>query len=368
MFSNPFPDAHGIDIGDLSIKLVQLRNVSARKRKPSFKFVTAKTIDLPEGLIVNGELQQPEKVRHYIHHLLDEEGKKGTKEIRSPWTVASLPETQGYLKLITIMKPYEEILLEDVLHAAKKHIPFDEATTHIDWQIIPRTRNRDVSDVLITVTPKFLADSYTYLLESVGLNVIALENESVAISRSMIQKKHARPNTAQGILDLGHNHTSFVIHDHGRIQMSISFQFSGRKINQALVQAFHISDAEAEQLKRDVGLVYKKKYKQAWTIIKQEVDELVSDIQKAVRFYRAHHIHSNPMAHIALCGGGAKIKKLDHFLSLKLQTVCEVGNPWQRLGLAQHIPIKKDGAAQYATAVGLALRASDNIFVPYDDI
>jgi len=368
MFSNPFPDAYGIDIGDLSIKLVQLKNVSRRRRKPAFKFITAKSIDLPEGLIVHGELQQPEKVRHYIHHLLDEEGPEGAREVRSPWVVASLPETQGYLKLITIVKPPEEILSEDILHAAKKHIPFDAETTHMDWQIIPRTHNRDTTDILVAITPKFLADSYTYLLESLGLSVMALENEAVAIARSMAQKKWSKSNTAFGILDLGHDHSSFVIYDHERIQLSLSFQFSGRQINHALINAQHISEAEAEQAKRNVGLVYTKKHKLEWSIIKREVDGLIADIQKTIRYYHAHNTLSNPVNHIVLCGGGAKMKKLAHVLSLKLQKTCTAGNPWQQLNLAQRIPIKKEDAGTYATAVGLALRASDNIFVPYDDI
>ena len=83
MFSNPFPNAFGLDIGDLSIKVVQLNNVSHFSSKPSYNLTNSRSIKLPPGLIVNGVLQEPEKVRHYIQHLLS--GIKGKyKTIKSP--------------------------------------------------------------------------------------------------------------------------------------------------------------------------------------------------------------------------------------------------------------------------------------------
>lgn len=119
MFTNPFPNAFGLDIGDLSIKLVQLRNVSSFFSKLRYEYNTARSISLPPGLIVNGELQQPEQIRHYIQKLLDHKSKT-EKAIKSPWVVASLPESQGFTKLISIPKSPEDLITDDILIEAKK--------------------------------------------------------------------------------------------------------------------------------------------------------------------------------------------------------------------------------------------------------
>ena len=91
---NPFDDAFGLDIGDLSLKLIQL-SVSQKKGSPIYKIKNSRQIALPAGYIVNGEIQQPEMVRKKLLQLLDKEGYG--KKITSPWVVADLPEPKTFL-------------------------------------------------------------------------------------------------------------------------------------------------------------------------------------------------------------------------------------------------------------------------------
>ena len=175
MLLHPFPHAFGVDIGDLSIKLVQLRNLSLRHGRPTYELETSRSISLPPGLIINGEIQEPEKVRKYLEHLLMG-SRKDMKPVRSRWVVGSIPDTQGFLKLITINKKEEEIIEEDILILAKKHIPFDEEEYYVNWQVMPEENSANTK-VLLGASPKRISDMYTYLLESLGLGVIALEIE-----------------------------------------------------------------------------------------------------------------------------------------------------------------------------------------------
>ena len=70
MLTNPFPQAFGIDINDFSIKLVQLKNTSFLKKSPQYSPVLVRSITLPKGLIVKGEIVQPEPVRKRLQTLL----------------------------------------------------------------------------------------------------------------------------------------------------------------------------------------------------------------------------------------------------------------------------------------------------------
>ncbi len=368
MLTNPFPNAFGLDIGDLSVKLVQLKNESLFKRRPVYRLVDARDIDLPPGLITNGELQKPEEVRKHIQHLLS--GKTHKKNIKSPWVVASLPETQSFIKLIETKTPVEDLLEDDIKVLAKKHIPYDDdGSYYIQWQIMPATiYDSQKTRILIGSVAKKIADSYTYLLESLGLGAVALEIEALAIARSMITASKEYEGEARAILDLGATRSSFIVYDHDIIQFSTTLPFSGEILTTALSQQLHISYEDAEELKIKQGLSYRTRQTRAFEIINKVSEDLIKYINDTLQFYYSHFSNTNKITRIIMCGGGANLLYLDKVLSSKLKIVCAPGHPWKNLNSHQTIAINEKESLTYSTAIGLALRAADNPFVTYDAI
>ncbi|MBT3539035.1 type IV pilus assembly protein PilM [Candidatus Parcubacteria bacterium] len=367
MFSNPFPNAFGLDIGDLSIKLVQLRNVSHRFRGASYELMTARSINIPPGLVVNGELEQPEQVRHYIQKLL--QGKKGkAKPIKSPWVVAGLPETQGFIKLISIAKNIEEIIDDDIIIESKKHIPFtEEDKYYLDWQILPSSPNEESTHVLISAIPKFISDSYTYLFESLGLGVVSLEIEALSIARSMVTAQKEYKGEARAILDIGSTRSSLIVYDENTVQFSTSLPYSGEVLTTAIEQKLRVSHEEAEGLKRKYGLEYKKQ-KKVWGTLMEQTKAFADTIRKSIHFYYSHFPDTNQITHITMCGSGSNMKHLEKILSLELKIECRSGKPWKNLQSKKEIKIPYEESIGYATAIGLALRAADNPFFKHDSI
>lgn len=360
MFTNPFPNAFGLDIGDLSVKLVQLRNNSLLHRAPRFALVNLREISIPPGLIVNGELQKPEEVRQRIAKMLRGLSPK-QKPIRSPWVVAALPETQSFIKMIQIKKNQEELITEDVILNAKKHIPFDEDNYYLQWQIIPNS-GPNITNVLIGATPKLTADSYTYLLESLGLGVVALEIEALSITRAMVTAKKEYTGEARAILDIGASRSSLIVHDHDIIQFSTSLPYSGEIATTAISQALHLTYEEAETIKREQGLDFKKTQTAAWKTLVKLTDELVDSIQNAISFYYSHFPQANRITRIIMGGGGANLKRLDRVISAKLKITARPGNPWKNLSAKIPIDLPPNKTLSYTTAIGLGLRAADNPF------
>lgn len=363
MFSSPFPGAFAIDMGDLSLKVVQLKNTTRTARHPSYDIVNIRSTSLPAGFIVNGELEQPEQVRKYLQHLLA--GSKEHKPIKSRWVAASIPDTQGFIKLIHIDKKEDDIIEEDILYAAKRHLPFDIDEYYIDWQVMPEhSLGENTTDVLIGAAPKRIADMYTYLFESIGLGVVALEIEALSTARAMITANKTYENEARAILDLGATRSSLIIADHGHIQFSISLPYSGEIVTTAIAQKLHISHDEAERKKIEDGLEFQKG--EAWTVMAELTDRLALEIQKGLQFYASHFPQPNAVTHITMCGGASTLKKLDALLSLKLNIVAKPGIVHKNLGLKKEParPLKHS----YATAIGLAIRAADNPFSMNDSV
>ena len=358
MFLNPFPNAIGLDISDLSIKVVQLRNLSLRRRRPAFELAAARITALPHGLTIDGELQHPEKLRKYIDHLL-RPNTKTRRPIGTRWVVASVPDNQSFLKLVRLDKSPDDIIEEDILSVAKKHVPIIEDDYHLDWQIMPNHSGASANtEVLLGAIPKQIAEMYTYLLESVGLSVIALELRALATARSVAPRAMGGDEGAHAILDIGATATTLTIYDHNHIQFSSSFPYSGELLTTAIAQKLHLSYDEAEMSKKTKGLEYHQS--PVWSTLSHFTDQLVAQIQKTLLFYISHFPDAHKVGGIILCGGGATLKRLDKILSLKLKIPCRLGDVWQNLSARRPIPLPQEQSLAFATAVGLALRAADN--------
>jgi len=327
---NPFPHAFGLEIGDLSLKLVQLQPI-AFHRKNHFDVKEIREVKLPAGLIVNGEIQQPELVRKKLLHILGRDGKK-YPPIKSPWVVASLPEVKTFIKLIKIEINPDDINEADVLFQAKKHLPFeDEEKTHISWQIINREQSKEYAQILVGAVPKLIGDSYTYLLESVQLTPLALEIEALSITRSLITHDKSYEGEGRIILDLGATRSSLIIYDNNTVQFSISLSFSGELVTTAIKQAMKIDHQQAEELKIKNGVKFDKKNTKYLKIVSEINDKLISELDSALEFYNDHFKNNNPINHITMCGGMSKWDGLDNFISSKLKVSSHPGNVWKNL-------------------------------------
>ncbi len=355
--NNPFEDAFGLDIGDLSLKLVWLSVAKKQKDQIIYKIRDSRRIALPPGYIINGEIQQPEMVRKKLLQLLDKVGYD--KKINSPWVVADLPEPKTFLTSIEFDMPAAQITKEDVEFQCQKHLPFDLTNTYLDWQIIPQSTEQKTARVLIGAVEKIAADSYTYLLQSANLQPVALEVEALAIARILITT-----NIGCGaILDLGATRSAIIIYDQGGVRFSTSLNFSGEIINTALVQNLKIDYHKIEEMKIKNGLNYIKEFPNYLKIIDELTQGLVAEIKKAFDYYADHYPNAQIIEKIILCGGMAEMENLRDTLARRLETPCEFADPFKNISTKNLTPENKKNALTMISALGLAMRATVN---PYN--
>ncbi len=369
MFDSPFDSAFGLDISDLSIKIVQLKNMTSRRRSVSFDVSLCASSPLPPGLIVNGEIMEPEKVRLAIQDLLHGPNEQKEPRINSNWVVVSLPDTQSFFKRITYPGDITSITEAEIITLAKQHMPFEESTHMLDWQLLPHDdTNKKHTHILIGAIPKHIANTYTFLCESLNLNVIALELEPLAVARAMITANKSYENEARAILDLGATRSSLIIYDNDSVQFSISIPFSGELITTTISQKLGIPYAEAEEKKRSTGLDATSGNKSVFDIIAQMTTQLADDIKKAIAFYDSHFEETNHITHITMCGGTTNIKQLDTVLTQALGIESRPGKVFKNLNTNKPLPLSDEAALSYASAIGLALRAADDPFLDRDMI
>jgi len=353
---HPFNKAFGLDIGDLSIKLITLQSKWRYKYGHYFEIEELRSISLPPGYILNGEILQPEMVRKKILKLLDKTPNK--KIIKTPWVVANLPESESFLKIIELDIPIDELTDEDVKFQAKKHLPLDLESLYIDWQVIKSKKaDNKKTKIILAATKKTNADMYTYLLESVGLTPLALEPEGMAIARAMITAEKDYSGEARMILDLGATRSNLIIYDQDSIQFTQNLNFSGEILTTAIAQELKIEHSKAEKIKIENGLLHNPRYPKYIKVVSETTDKLINEMTKALDFYQGHFESTNQITHITMCGGSSNLKNLDKILTNKLRIESAPGKIWKNLMHPNPNYYSQINCMPYAAATGLALRA-----------
>jgi type IV pilus assembly protein PilM len=347
-------NAFGLDISELSLKLIKLKY----KRNQVFLESFNEMAILP-GLIVDEEIKKPEKLAGLINKLV--KTSKG-KKIYQREVVSVLPEPKTFIKLIRISSPKEGIsLAEAIKKEAEHHIPLPIEEMYLDWQIIKNPFCLEEPDkiyILVGACEKNITNQYTDLLEKADLVPLALEIEPVAIARSLIKEESSEiANFAQIIIDLGATRTGLTLFDHGTIQFSLSLPISGTEITETIAKSLELTVDQAEKMKIFCGLDKKRCRGLIRKIFHNRIDELVLNIKNAINFYKNHFSRTNKVEKIILCGGGANFLGLPEVLSQKLNLKVTQGNPWANITCGgRNFSIPEDKSLSFTTAIGLALR------------
>ena len=366
----------GLDISDLSLKLVQLNRVGSK-----IKIQALGKVSVPEGLIVEGEIKNEEEVADIIKKLIS---KPKCGKVSSDMVVACLPETKTFIKLIEVEKTPNN--LADVIETEiEKHVPLLIDEIYYDWQVIGE--REDVQLVLIGAAPKKIVNQYTNLLDKAKLSVEALEIEPMSLCRSLLAEElpnfKGEFNKNYAIIDIGATRTSLVVYAKNTILFTVSMPISGEKITENIAASLEIEKEQAEKAKIICGLDEAKASGIINKVLAGMINDLNERVNEILEFYGNHFPQYGPISEILLCGGGANIKDIDKIISKFSFIKVAGGDALVNLGEAKNkfiellsetysldvalpnnkknksesnLSITQDSSLTFATAIGLALR------------
>ena len=363
------PEAFGLDISDLSLKIIKL--------KKRGKFLTLASFleeKIEPGIIKGGEIRDEKRLAEIIKEAIK---KVREEKLKTNYVVASLPEEKAYLEVIQMPKVPEEDLKSAVIYEAENYIPLPIEDVYLDSQIVPPALNHlDHLDILIAALPKKTVDPYLSALKLAGLQPLVFEIESQAIARSLIKNEMA--TSPHLLIDLGATRTGFIIFSGKSLRFTSSIPVSSGNFTEIISKNLGVSFTEAEKLKIKYGLEEKTKLKfengkaslkkdrgKIFEALIPALVDLIQQIRRYLDYYQTHasHEHLPPngkgVSKIFLCGGGANLKGLPDLLSLELKLPVELGNPWINIlpeGKREAGELSFEESLKYTTALGLALR------------
>lgn len=340
--------AVGLDISDHVLRLALLKP----GRQPQLQ--AAASIDVPEGVIVRGEIMQIEKVIELCKKLRQ---KAGHLVHFAHYAVACLPEPTSFLKLLTINPTTSGDLKNDIFTEATAHLPMSIEEVYLDWQIISPTENyTGPLKVLVAAAPRLTIDRYIKVLTKANFEPIVLEIEPISIGRAVLSEDNEAVNQTVAVVDLGATRTGLTVFENLIPQFSVSLPVSGYNWTAAIAKALNLNLDQAEDAKIKCGLNNPDCQQAINEVIGESLNELARLLQEAMGYYEGHFNPKQKLQRLIITGGGAQMRGLAEFLQQQLQVKVCVAQPLKNINY-QKIKLNPGQDLQYSTALGLARRA-----------
>lgn len=344
-FSNK---AMGLNISDSSIKVVCAENGLIKGYN---------SVDVGPDIFVDGKIVNKDKLVEKI--------KKAVKEVKPKKTKTnkiriSLPESKSFLRLIGMPDIEEEEMKEAVKWELEANIPLSVDKVYYDWQsvkgIFPEDESK--SNILVLAAAKKVVNKFLEVFDLAGLDVVGIESESSAMTRSLLGQKRNQKTSL--IIDLGRNKSNFIFTVKGIPCFTSSIPISEQTIINEIAKKFKISAKKAIKIEKENGIGHFFEDDPLFTSIESVLQGLVNEIKKSIDFYLEGLKYSESIDRIVICGKLSGAPGMIPYLSKELKNNVEEGNIRTGLNPEKKILpiIEREDAIGYATAIGLALGES----------
>jgi type IV pilus assembly protein PilM len=341
-------NAFGLDLSDLSVKVVQMQEEGKERRVVSFG-----SAEISQGSIDGGEIVRQEEVVAAIKKAI---AGAGPKKIKNKKVICSLPETKAFLRIISLPQMKQEEVREAIRWEIEANIPMAVDQVYYDWQILDNsvTGEEGKMNILVVAFSKKVINEFLETLELAGLEVVGMEIESIAQARSLLREEDNRTSL---VVDMGDRRTSLLIIIGNIPCFTSSIPISGSGMTEAISRMLGINFDEAEKTKLSYGIGSVSQQDIIFKSVRPILDGLATEIERTIDFYLSDLNYSKAVDRIIVCGGGSNMHGMIPYLSKRLNREVELGDPWINFLTPGRLPIIDKGkSVQYSTAIGLALK------------
>jgi type IV pilus assembly protein PilM len=334
----------GIDIGDASLKMVELRKKNHQIYLSNYAFSeNVSEVNFTKVDDINYLAQAINKVR-------SEAG------ITSVKVTASLPTFAVFSSIINVNNVDKKGMGVAVAEEAKKVIPLPPEEMTLDWKIIPdkdgKSRSKGNLQVFLTGSPKKLVRKYIGVFKNAKLTLASLETETFSLVRSLVGDDKSNIM----IVEIGANSTDLSIIKESIPVFNRSLAICGSTITKDLAEKMGVSYAQAEQFKLDLSVTLSPdSHDELPQLIAKTIEPIVTEMQYMLDFFRSQN--NEDVEKVVLSGGGALLLNLSDYLSKRLNLKVIIGDPWSRIHYPEELkPVLSEVGPRLAVAIGLAMR------------
>jgi len=314
-------DFFGLDIGTTAIRVVELHGGGKVRGLAHYGQISVDSkISQSDA---NADMQRlVQSIRQVI----------ADSKITTRNVAVGIPSQKVFTAVVDIDRLSPSELAKTIQYQADSLIPTPLAESKIDWALLgdsPKETNK-VEILLSSVTNEFI-EKRLDLLESIGLNVIAFEPESLALTRALLQPDIM---AAQMILDIGSKATDLIIAMNGAPRLTRSIPTGSEALIKAAMQNLSIDEKQATQFVFKFGLSKDKLEGQVYNAISATIEILFSEIEKSIKFFQSRYNNAR-IERIIVTGGASALPEFPLFVANKFGVSVEIGNAWRNIAFPQ---------------------------------
>lgn len=343
-------DFFSLDIGTRSIRVVQLAPRDNRDGAGSFILKNYAYVPIDTKTSMDDSDVGVKKLGEIIINAIGQAGIK-TKNV-----ALGLPSSKAYTTIVDIPDQSEAELVRTIKYQADQYIPMAVEDAKVDWAILGQSpRDPSKKEVLLSSTSIDYSEKQLEFLENLGLNVVALEPDQIAISRSL---NIVGSDSVNMIVDFGELTTELTIVYQGAPRLVRSIPIGFNTVIQSAVKNLDIKEDQARQFILKFGLATDKLEGKVFAAIESSLENFTSEINKSIKFFQTRYPQMQ-VGQIIISGYAAMIPMMNQYVAnyTNLRTV--IGSPWNDVVMTpeQQNSLANMGA-EFAVAVGLAQRGN----------
>jgi type IV pilus assembly protein PilM len=342
-------DGHaiGLDIGATGVRAAILAPGRLDGR-PSVTIHGVGRVDLPEGVVVNGQVHEPATLTSALKQLWAE----NRFECRN--VILGVANQQVLVRDLTVPNLDPATRAKALPYQAKEIValPIDQVILDFCQLGEPDPETNQVRGLLIS-TPREPILGAVAAVERANLKVARVDLSSFGTLRAIGDETLA----VEAVIDLGAHLTTIVIHDHGVPKLVRTLARGGAQLTEQLADRLSLSPLDAEQVKRDEGLASGNP--EVARALVEGLRPLVAEIRTSVGYFRSTN-NNIAIERISLTGGGANLRDIGAALADQIGLPARLVDPLQHVRNrgSKQVRVTEPTHMPSAVSVGLAMGAA----------
>lgn len=336
----------GIEVGQCALKAVRLRPTG----EDQFELVAFDLIEHPK-LLSQPDADTDELIRAALDKFAERNEWQGDK------FVIGVPGQQTFSRFTKLPPVEAKKIPEIVRFEASQQIPFDIEDVVWDYQVFQDEDSPDI-EVGIFAMRRDLVRRQLDFYSSIKITPSMVQTIPSALYNFCRFDKAADlpEGEATVIVDVGAQNTDLIIVEPNSAWMR-NIPLGGNNFTEALIKAFKLSFAKAENLKRTAAT--SKYARQIFQSMRPVFAELVAEIQRSLGFYSQTH-RDVTVRNVLACGNAFRLPGLQKYLENNLSVEGGVSKleKFNHINASQtaNAPQFTENIMSFAAAYGLALQ------------
>ncbi len=339
-------DYFALDIGTTAVRVVQLKGGNGSWSLERFASV-------PVDIRVSGSdsLDDQRKLGEIITTAIGQSG------IKSKDVIVGVPSNKMFATVIDVPDMPASELAATIKYQAEQYIPMSIDEAKVDWAVLGKSLNDQTKvEVMLASVANSFSESRMDLVEGLGLNVVAIEPDSIALTRALLP---VGVKDARLIVEISDFSTDIVMTYADAPRLIRTLPTGLQTMVKATAQNLNIQGPQAAQFVMKFGMQPDKLEGQVVRSLSATVDQFISEIVKSIKFFQTRYPRI-PVGGMIVSEYGVTVPGLAAYIANKVGLPVELGNPWQKVSVSSNMRASmQDYSAQFAVVLGLAERGSE---------